>query len=103
MPIWKRTARVDSATNPERPAPLSMETAEARLRRDPHDHEALEALGAWHLARHEPAKALEYLHRVTREDSRHPGVWRLKAQAFEALGDTANAARCLARESDSAA
>ncbi len=78
-----------------------MESALARLKEDPHDHAALEALGAWYLAQGEPEKALEYLHRVTREDPHHPRVWRLKAKAFEALGDTANAARCSARESGS--
>lgn len=72
-----------------------------RVRVDPDDLNALETVGALLLRRGQADKALEFLHRVTRADPRYPGIWELKAEAFEAVGDTQNAAACRRRGSES--
>lgn len=56
------------------------------------------ALGVWLLDREEPEKALECFHRVTRKNPEYPGIWRLKARAFEALGDKKSAEMCRKRD-----
>ena len=71
-----------------------------RLRRDPDDLDALETAGAWLLAHDRADKALECFHRITRLDPSYPGIWRLKARAFEALGDAESAALCRQRGAD---
>lgn len=73
---------------------------QARVRADPGDVDALAALGVWLLQREQADKALECFHRVTRKDPSYPGIWRLKAQAFEALGDEKSAEACRKRGSD---
>ena len=70
------------------------------VRANPLDLDALVVIGSWFLVRDLPAKALESFHLVTRTDPKYPGIWRLKAKASEALGDTKNAATCRRRGSD---
>ena len=74
--------------------------ASDRLRSNPQDLDALEAVGAWFLAHERADKALECFHRITRSEPMYPGIWRLKARAFEALGDPLNADFCRRRGSD---
>lgn len=83
--------------------PLDDEFVEAlqkRLGLDPMDLDGLAAAGVMFLDRDEPQKALECFHRITRQDAAYPGVWRLKAQAFEALGDPESARICRKHASD---
>ena len=85
--------------------PRSVEEADAeeamkRLRVNPTDLDALEVVGAYLLARGQAEKALEFLHRVTLANPQQPGIWRLKAQAFEAVGDTKNANACRRRDAN---
>ena len=72
----------------------------ARLRESPDDPDALVVLGVWALSRGRADKALEYLNAVTPRHATYPGIWRLKARAFEALGDAENAERCRLRGAD---
>lgn len=76
-------------------------TLRGRLGKDPTDTDGLVALGVWLLDREEPDKALEVFHRVTRRDPDYPGIWNLKARAFEALGDAKSAAMCRKRDAAS--
>lgn len=71
-----------------------------RLRSDPNDPDALVAVGAWLLAHEQADKALGCFHRITSRDPKYPGIWRLKAKAFEALGDTRDAELCRRRGAD---
>lgn len=77
-----------------------MRALQQRVRADPGDLDALAALGVWLLQRDQADKALECFHRVTRKDPAYPGIWRLKARAFEALGDQKSAEACRKRGSD---
>jgi cytochrome c-type biogenesis protein CcmH/NrfG len=77
-----------------------VKTLQARVRSHPGDVDALTALGVWLLQRDQADKALDCFHRVTRKDPDYPGIWRLKAQAFEALGDAKSADACRKRGSD---
>ncbi|OGS48007.1 MAG: hypothetical protein A3K68_00800 [Euryarchaeota archaeon RBG_16_68_13] len=77
-----------------------VDTLRARLRGDPTDLDGLMALGVWLLDRDQPDKALECFHRITRKDAAYPGIWRLKARAFEALGDHESADLCRKRGLD---
>jgi uncharacterized protein HemY len=72
----------------------------ARLREAPDDPDALFVLGVWALSRGHADKALSYLNAITPKAPTYPGIWRLKARAFEALGDPENAERCRQRGSD---
>lgn len=72
----------------------------ARLRESPDDPDALVVLGVWALSRGHPERAIEYLNAVTPRAPTYPGIWRLKARAFEALGDAENAERCRKRGAD---
>ena len=72
----------------------------ARLRKDPGDLDAWETLGVWLLYHGQAENALECFHRVTRRSPTYPGIWRVKAKAFDALGDAPNARLCRARGSD---
>ena len=80
-----------------------MQHALRRLRADPADPDALMVLGAWHIIHGNVRDALGYFNRVTRTNPAYSGIWRLKAKAFEALGDQQNAERCrlLGRDPDS--
>lgn len=71
-----------------------------RLRSNPRDWDALAAVGTYLLARDQADKALDCFHRITRENPKYPGIWRLKAKAFEALGDAMNADACRLRGAD---
>lgn len=99
-----RSRRAESAAPGDLAEPLLdaewIRAVEKRLRERADDLDGLEALGVWHLARGEPEKALECFHAITRRDAQYPGIWRLKAKAFDTLGDAANAARCRLRGSD---
>lgn len=77
-----------------------VKTLQARVRRNPGDLDALTALGVWLLQREQADKALECFHRVTRKNAGYPGIWRLKARAFEALGDRKSAEACRKRGSE---
>lgn len=68
-----------------------------RLRSNPDDEGALVVLAVILLYRGHADKALECLHRVTRSNPRYPGIWFIKAKAFEALGDPRSAALCRRR------
>ena len=83
-----------------RPDNLYVRSALARLREYPDDTDALLVIGSWHLLSGRPEKALEYLNRVTQLEPKYPGVWRVKAKAFDALGDKTNAEACRRRGSD---
>ncbi len=72
----------------------------ARLRESPDDPDALVVLGVWALSRGHADKAIAYLDAVTPRTPTYPGIWRLKARAFEALGDAENAERCRQRGAD---
>ncbi len=80
--------------------PEFVETLKSHLLANPKDHDALVALGLILLTRHQPEKALDCFNKVSRADPRYPGIWRFKAKAFEALGDTASAEECRLRGSD---
>ncbi len=77
-----------------------VEALRAHLRTDPKDHDALVALGLFMLSRGQPDKALECFNRVSRSDPKYPGIWRFKAKAFDALGDTAASEQCRLRGAD---
>lgn len=77
-----------------------VKAAADRLRSNPHDCDALAAVGTYLLAREQADKALDCFHRITRENPKYPGIWRLKAKAFEALGDAKNADACRRRGAD---
>jgi len=64
------------------------------------DPDALFVLGVWALSRGKADKALAYLNAITPKAPTYPGIWRLKARAFEALGDPENAERCRQRGAD---
>lgn len=70
------------------------------LKANEKDLDALVALGLWLLSREEPGKALECFNRVTRTDPAYPGIWRFKAKAFDAIGDSKSAAQCRLRGRD---
>ncbi len=75
-------------------------SAATRLRSNPKDWDALTAVGTYFLAHGHADKALDCFHKITRSNPKYPGIWRLKAEAFEALGDTRNADRCRQRGAD---
>ncbi len=75
-------------------------TAAERLRSNPQDWDALTSVGTYLLAKGQADKALECFHKITRSNPKYPGIWRLKAQAFEALGDAKNAEACRRRGAD---
>jgi len=77
-----------------------LKAAASRLRENPRDLDALEAVGAYFLAHDKADEALECFHRITRIDSAYPGIWRLKAKAFEAVGDRESADQCRRRGAD---
>ena len=74
--------------------------AAEHLRSNPEDWDALTAVGTYLLARGQANKALDCFHRITRENPKYPGIWCLKAEAFEALGDAKNAEACRRRGAD---
>ncbi len=77
-----------------------VKAAADRLRSNPRDCDALAAVGTYLLARDRADKALDRFDRITRENPEYPGIWRLKAKAFEALGDAKNADACRRRGAD---
>ncbi len=77
-----------------------IDALKAHLKENPADHDALVALGLYMLSRGDPTKALECFNRVSKADPKYPGIWRFKAKAFDALGDTAAATECRLRGSD---
>lgn len=77
-----------------------VKAAAERLRANPTDWDALAAVGTYMLARGQAEKALDCFHRITRAEPKYPGIWRLKAEAFEALGDKKNADLCRQRGAD---
>ena len=92
-----------SASAPPHPAFVEntyVRAALNRLKETPDDADALVVLGVWLLSRGLADKALEYFHSVTQRQPAYPGIWRLKARAFEALGDPQNAELCRVRGSD---
>ena len=91
----------DAAPPPAvRPDNLYVRSALERLREAPDDPDALLVIGSWHLLSGRADKALEYLNRVTQVAPAYPGIWRVKAKAFDALGDRTNAEACRRRGSD---
>lgn len=109
--LYERSSWLVSAVAPtaQRKAPhpesaeidnVYVKAAAERLRANPNDLDALEAVGAWLLARGQTEKALDCFHRITRADPKYPGIWRLKAQAFEAIGDRKSAEICRRRGAD---
>jgi predicted Zn-dependent protease len=74
--------------------------ASDRIRADPKDLDALETVGAWFLAHDRAEKALECFDRITRAEPTYPGIWAMKARAFESLGDVMNAEFCRRRASE---
>ncbi len=77
-----------------------VESLKVHLRAKSQDHDALVALGLFLLSRGDAEKALECFNRVSRAEPTYPGIWRFKAKAFDALGDSAAAAQCRMRGSD---
>lgn len=77
-----------------------VEALKAHLRVDPKDHDALVALGLFLLSHSQADKALECFNRVSRADPKYPGIWRFKAKAFDALGDSKSAEQCRLRGAD---
>ena len=77
-----------------------VQALKAHLRANPRDNDALVALGLFMLSRGEADKALECFNRVSRADPKYPGIWRFKAKAFDALGDTVSAEQCRLRGAD---
>ncbi len=104
MRLLFRSRHTGSSTQGEAVDALSdpdwIRSVEERLHANADDLDGLEALGVWHLARGEAEKALDCFHAITRRDAHYPGIWRLKAKAFVALGDRESAARCSLRGSD---
>lgn len=92
----------EPGTSAVRPTPGHgwIRAAAERLRANPDDLDALEAVGAWFLALGQPDQALECFNRITRRNPTYPGIWRVKAKAFEAVGDTASARMCRLRGAD---
>jgi len=89
-----------SPTIAVRPDNIYVRTALERLRLAPDDPDALLVIGSWLLLTGKPGKALDYLNRVTQVAPAYPGIWRVKAKAFDALGDKASADACRRRGSD---
>ena len=87
------------AQDPARDADF-VSTLRRRVHENPKDMDALTALGSWLLQRGQADKALECFHRVTKQDPAYPGIWRLKARAFDALGDSKSAEMCRKRGAD---
>jgi len=83
-----------------RPDNLYVRAALDRLREAPDDPDALVVMASWLLLSGKADRALEYLHRVTTVAPTYPGIWRVKAKAFEALGDATSAEACRRRGSD---
>lgn len=77
-----------------------VEAIRVHLRGNPKDNDALVALGLFMLSRGEAEKALECFNRVSKADSKYPGIWRFKAKAFDALGDRESAKQCRLRGAD---
>jgi cytochrome c-type biogenesis protein CcmH/NrfG len=77
-----------------------VEALRVHLRANPKDHDALVALGLFMLSRGEAEKALECFNRVSKVDPKYPGIWRFKAKAFDALGDSESAKQCRLRGAD---
>jgi len=99
----KPTVAMASLHAPTSPAEVEnkyVRAALARLRESPDDADALFVLGVWALSRGHPDKAISYLNAITPRSPTYPGIWRLKARAFEALGDPENAERCRQRGAD---
>ncbi len=92
-----RKARPSASTSIEN---AYVRAAAERLRANPSDLDALEVVGAFLLAHGQADKALDCFHRITRANPKYPGIWRLKARAFEALGDRTNADTCRRRGAD---
>jgi predicted Zn-dependent protease len=90
----------DSSSAAVTPENIYIRVALDRLREAPDDPDALLVVGSWLLLSGKPERALEYLHRVTQMEPKYPGIWRVKAKAFDALGDPANAEACRRRGSD---
>ncbi len=85
------------APGPDRPAPdveAVARKAGVRLRADPVDTDALFALAASQVACGRMAEALSLLNRLLRVRVDYPGLWELKRQLHEALGETVAAAAC---------
>ena len=89
-----------ASTPPDEVENRYVRAALARLRESPDDPDALVVLGVWALSRGHADKAIAYLNAVTPRSPTYPGIWRLKARAFEALGDGENAERCRQRGAD---
>jgi len=70
-----------------------------RLRRDPGDADAMFALAASRVAFGRADDALSLLNRLLRVRVDYPGLWELKRQLHEALGEKVAAAAC-ARAAD---
>jgi Flp pilus assembly protein TadD len=100
MPMSDPLASVQLRWRPLLIENLYIRAAAERLRADAQDLDALEVVGAYFFAHGHVEKALECFHRVSKEDPKHPGIWRLKAKAFEALGDLKSADMCRRRGSD---
>ena len=86
-----------SSPVPEAVRGSALSLAADRIRSDPNDLDALLVVGTTLLAQGQADPALECFHRITRASPTYPGIWRLKAKAFEALGDPKNAERCRRR------
>ena len=81
----------------DRPAPdveAVARKAGERLRADPVDTDALFALAASRVASGQVAEALSLLSRLIRVRVDYPGLWELKRQLHEALGEAVAAAAC---------
>lgn len=97
VPTPRRTTPAADRTSVE---DAVVRAAAERLRANPADLGALAAVGTYLLARGQADKALDCFHRITRAEPKYPGIWRLKAQAFEAIGDRKNADLCRQRGAD---
>ena len=58
----------------------------ARLQRNERDRDALFTLGAYLALQGQHPEALELLHRLSKLDSKYPGLWWLKARVFRDMG-----------------
>ena len=92
--------RAASSPGPEAVQDPALSLAAARVRSNPNDLDALLVVGTTLLARGQADPALECFDRITCSSPTYPGIWRLKAKAFEALGDPKNAERCRRRGAD---
>ena len=95
--FWKKA----QATDPKAAEGALAEFVAERLRANPNDLDALAAAGTYFLERGKADDALKCFHRITRTDPRYPGVWSLKAEAFDAVGDPKNAEQCRKRDGNS--